>query len=70
MSDWRIVSIIGLVAALILVASNFRGGEHRARLTGNFVIQSAAIWAVIILLVTVIVVYRFEIEAFFAPIMP
>lgn len=67
MSDWRIASIIALLGSLALVASNFRSAEHRQRLTGNFVIQSAAIWAVIILLVTTLVVYRFEIADFFAP---
>jgi hypothetical protein len=67
MSDWRIASIIGLIGSLILVVSNFRNQGHRDRLTGSFVMRSLAIWAVIILLVTTIVVYRFEIADFFAP---
>ena len=67
MSDWRIVSIITLLGSLVLVWSNFRDAEHRGRITGNFIVRSAAIWAVIILLVTTIVIYRFEIADFFAP---
>lgn len=68
MSDWRIASIIALLGSLTLVLSNFRSHEHRSRLTGSFIAQSAAIWAVIIFLVTTLVVYRYEIADFLAPI--
>jgi predicted aspartyl protease len=63
MSDWRIASIIGLLAALVLAISNLRGFQY----TSGFVIRSIAIWAVIILVITTITVYRFEIADFFAP---
>ena len=68
MNDWRIASIIALIGSLALVLSNFRDSEHQRRLKGNFVVQSAAIWAVIILFVTTLVVYRYEITDFFAPV--
>ena len=66
MSDWRIASIIGLLGALALAISNLRGHHY----TSGFVMRSIAIWAVIILIVTTIVVYRFEIADFLAPVMP
>lgn len=62
MSDWRIASIIALAGALMLAISNLRGHRY----TSGFVMRSIAIWAVLILIVTTIVVYRFEIADFFA----
>lgn len=63
MSDWRILSIVGLTAALVLALSNLRAHPMNA----NFAVRSAAIWAVIIFAVTILVVYRFEIADFFRP---
>lgn len=63
MSDWKILSIVTIVGALILAISNLRAHPVNA----NFALRSAAIWAVVICTVTVLVVYRFEIADFFAP---
>lgn len=64
MSDWRILSIVGMIAALILAIHNLRAHPMNA----NFAVKSAAIWAVIIFAVTIMVVYRFEIADFFSPV--
>jgi predicted aspartyl protease len=63
MSDWRILSLVAMIAALVLAISNLRAHP----VTANFAMRSAAIWAVIICVVTVLVVYRFEIGGFFSP---
>ncbi|MCW3849156.1 hypothetical protein OF829_18105 [Sphingomonas sp. LB-2] len=60
MSDWQLASLIGLLGALVLVVASLRS----QRFTTSFVIRSAAIWAAIILVITVIAVYRQEIGDF------